>query len=80
MTDEPADPYLRALLGIGAELTQIRLELQKLNAPRETGDDSPTHECRCGATFGDMDTARDHVRDKHNAPPGATDDLLQTND
>lgn len=84
MTDDsdPGDPYLRALLAIGAELSQIRIELQRHNGTLDEDGDStsgpadPPLVCRCGATFATADNARRHAREEHNAPSGAEMDVI----
>ena len=70
------DPYLQCLIGIAAELTAIRQQLQQLNnEPPEPNLE--TFECRCGRVVAGESAAREHARDEHNAPRGAWSDLYR---
>lgn len=78
--DAPGDPYLRALVAIGAELSQIRAELQRQNGTLDTDgstdtDDNPIT-CDCGAAFESLADAKTHARKQHKAPRGAELDTL----
>jgi len=80
MTDDlPDDPHLAVLLGIAAELTQIRrvLEAQQADAD-DASDATAASECRCGVTVADESAADTHAQDAHNAPPGAWRDVFET--
>jgi len=78
--DAPGDPYLRALVAIGAELSQIRAELQRQNGTLDTDDSIDTNDnpitCDCGAAFESLADAKIHARKQHNAPPGTESDML----
>jgi hypothetical protein len=79
--DTPDDPYLRALIAIGAELTAIR---QALEAMGETGSETDsqsttqsTYRCRsCGASVSGDGAARQHAVSEHNAPPDSWSDIM----
>jgi len=72
--DQPddVDQQTQLLMGIAAELTAIRrlLEAQQATADETTDDSGPVAHCHCGATFDDVDEAKRHDRDRHNAPRG----------
>jgi hypothetical protein len=85
--DTPGDPYLRALVAIGAELTAIRQALEAMDdgsgtEPSGADDrtDDTTLACRCGATFKTRTDATEHARTEHGAPAGAEQDILETDD
>lgn len=64
------DPYLQVLVGIASELSQIKMELQRMNdAPAEP--DVESFECRCGDVLPGETAAERHARDDHNAPKDA---------
>lgn len=72
MTDQdPADdPYLLTLGQIAAELTQIRVEFQRMNAGRDgRTDERPAFECQhCPETLRGVEAAKQHAVDDHGAP------------
>lgn len=73
--DAPDDPYLRAFLGICAELSAIRRELQRANEAA-TAPDGESFECRsCGATLAGPEAAERHAVQEHNAPADAWETL-----
>lgn len=69
------DPYLHALIGIGAELTAIRQELQRMNDRTPDPAAGEIHECRCGRVVHGEDAARRHAADDHGAPADAWEEL-----
>lgn len=82
MTDTTSDdPYLRALIAIGAELTAIRQALEAMGETDPETDSQPTrqptHRCRsCGATVSGDAAARQHAVSEHNAPPDTWSDIM----
>lgn len=81
MNDEQAEQMVRALVGIGAELTAIRQQLQAMND--RTPDPSPDVEsftCRCGQTVVGSEAARRHAVDAHSAPPDHWEELYDVGD
>jgi len=81
-SDGDQDAIVQCLIGIGAELTKIRQELQRLNgAGPDAGpavpDTADAWTCRgCGAAFDSLPMAERHARDEHGAPAGAESDIL----
>jgi len=81
-SDSDTDAIVQCLVGIGAELTKIRKELQRMNG--DTADAEPAvpdagdgWTCRgCGVTFDTLPAAERHARDDHGAPAGAEQDIL----
>jgi len=77
----PDDPYLRALIAIGAELTAIRQALEAMSEAETETDSQPTtqstYRCRsCGATVSGDGAARQHAVSDHNAPRDAWSDIM----
>jgi hypothetical protein len=77
----PNDPYLRALIAIGAELTAIRQALEAIGEAETETDSQPTtqvtYHCRsCGATVTGDGAARQHATNDHNAPRDAWSDIM----
>lgn len=66
--DGDDDPYLAALLGIGAELTAIRQQLQRLTVESAAAASAESLQCRCGASFDTEAAAREHAVADHKAP------------
>jgi len=81
-SDDESDVIVQCLVGIGAELTQIRQELQRMNgdepeAEPAVPDSDGGWTCRaCGAAFTTLPAAERHARDDHGAPTGAEQDIL----
>lgn len=66
-TDETAEQIVQCLVGIGAELSAIRQELQKLNdEPPEPALE--TYDCVCGLTIAGEAEAKRHAIEEHKAP------------
>lgn len=63
------DPHLAVLLGIAAELTTIRRELQTTNDSPPPAEEGPIYECALceEAITGDRD-AKTHAVTEHGAP------------
>ena len=76
MKDEHAEQIINALTGIGAELTNIRIELQRLSHPEENPSELPSFQCRCEKTFQGEFAAKEHAKTDHGAPEGAWKDLF----
>jgi hypothetical protein len=80
--NSPDDPYLRALIAIGAELTAIRQALEAMGETEGETDSQPattqaTYHCRsCGATVTGDGAARQHAVSDHNAPRDAWSDIM----
>jgi hypothetical protein len=79
--DQP-DAVVQCLIGIGAELTKIRQELQRLNGDEPAAepavpDTSNAITCRsCGKSFQSRQRADRHARDEHGAPRGHEAELF----
>lgn len=67
---EDADGLTSVGLGVLAELSAIRQELQLLRVELATGaaPTDPAFECECGEAFADEAAARDHAVTQHGAP------------
>jgi hypothetical protein len=79
--NSPDDPYLRALIAIGAELTAIRQALEAMGEAEPETDSQPTtqstYRCRsCGATVPGDGAARQHAVSEHSAPPETWSDIM----
>jgi len=77
----PDDPYLHALIAIGAELTAIRHALESMSEREAETDSRPTtqatYHCRsCGATVTGGGAARQHATNDHNAPRDTWRDIM----
>lgn len=81
MNDEQAEQMVRALVGIGAELTAIRQQLQAMN-DRTPGPppDVESYACRCGETVVGVEAARRHAVDDHSAPRDHWEELYDAGD
>ncbi|QLG62830.1 hypothetical protein [Halorarum salinum] len=79
MNDDQADQVVQCLVGIGAELTAIRQELQRLNDEvPEPGPDVETFECRfCDHVPHGEGMAERHAVDGHNAPHSAWEETYE---